>query len=219
MQSKLAVATTFYLQRLHNIQRCTAQHLVFFIRKSYCRRYYNRIPCVHPYWVKVFHRANGNDIGMGITDDLKLNFFPARDILLNQYLSDRRQTQTIFCNLMQFFWIVRNPTAGTTQRKGRTYNDRIENFLRIAQCILHCLYYLGGNAWLADAEHRVFKNLPVFCLINSFWVSAQKLYAVALQKSFLGQLHGQGKTCLTAQSRENTVWLFNFNDSLHDIQI
>ena len=46
---------------------------------------------------------------------------------------------------MQFFWIVRNPTTGTTQRKGRTYNDRIENFLRMPVCSASRQLWICGN--------------------------------------------------------------------------
>ena len=66
---------------------------------------------------------NGDDVALGVTVDLKLDFLPTGDTFFYQDLGDWGQTQTVSCDLSEFFFIVSATTAGTTQGKSRTEDN------------------------------------------------------------------------------------------------
>ena len=92
--------------------------------------------------VEVFHRADGDNVALCVTDNLELDFLPARNTLFNKYLCDRRKTQTVCCNLVQFILAICNTAACTAERERRTYNYGIVYNLGKIQSVLNGFNYL-----------------------------------------------------------------------------
>ena len=218
MECKLAVASAFDFQLRNDVQSSGTQHLVFFICQCNSRSNDNRVTGMDTNRVEVFHRADGDDIVLSVTDDLELDFLPAGDTLFNQNLGNRGETQTVCCDIPQLSFVLSDTAAGTTQRKCRTNDNRVvDNFCKIDR-ILNCCYDLGRNDRLIDCFHRILKALSVLCFVDSFGVSTQQLDAVLIQKSALGQFHRKGQTGLSTEGRQQRVGFFNLNDAFADIQ-
>ena len=83
MKRKLTVTTALYLQFRNNIQRRCSEHLIFPVRKSYGRCNYNAVAGMNANRIKIFHRTNGYNITLTVSDNFKLNLLPAAYALLN----------------------------------------------------------------------------------------------------------------------------------------
>ncbi len=71
--------------------------------------------------VEVFHRADRNDVALGIANYLKLDFLPAGNTFFNQNLSDRGKTQAVLRDVAQFFFMCAIPPPVPPRVKaGRT---------------------------------------------------------------------------------------------------
>ena len=66
MQGKLTVTATFYLQGRNDVQGSCPQHLIFFIRKGYCRSHNDTVSSMNTNWVKVLHGTDGDDVAGGV---------------------------------------------------------------------------------------------------------------------------------------------------------
>ena len=168
--------------------------------------------------IHIFHAADRDAVSLGISNHFKLDLFPTGDTLLHQDLRDRRHTQTIGRDLLHLLHIVRDTTAGSPQCERRTNDHRIADLIRECQRRLQIIHNLRRNAGFADRKHRILEHLPVFRLINGIRTSAQKTHAMAFQKTFLRQLHGQGQASLSTQRRQNAVRLLLLDDPLHGFQ-
>ena len=169
--------------------------------------------------VDVFHRADGDDVALGVADDLKLDLLPAGDALLNQDLGDWGEAQAVAGNLTELLLVVGDTAAGAAHGEGRTDDDRVVNLLDELQTVLNGVDYLGRDAGFADLFHGVLEHLAVLRLVDGGRFGAQQLNVVGIQEAFLCQLHREGKACLSAEVGEDAVRLFDFDDSLDDIQI
>ena len=100
LKCKLTVTAALDLQCLNDIQRRCSQHLIFLVCKRNRRSDNDTVACMNADRVEVFHRADGDNVALCVTDNLELDFLPARNTLFNKYLCDRRKTQTVCCNLV-----------------------------------------------------------------------------------------------------------------------
>ena len=215
MQGELAVASALHPQLVDDIQGGGAQHLVLFVRQSHRRGNDNGVAGVHAHGVQVLHGADGNGIARAVPHDLELDLLPPGDALFHQHLGNGRKGQAVGGNLPQLFRAVDNAAAGAAQGKGRADDNRVADFSGKSLRVLHGGDHLAGHAGLADALHGVLKELPVLRLINGLRARAQQAHMVLLQKTLLGQLHGEGQARLPAKAGENAVRLLLFNDALH----
>ena len=68
--------------------------------------------------VKVLHVADRDDVALGVTHDLVLDFLPAGNALLNEDLMDRGQAQTVCGNFVQLLAVLADAAAGAAHREG-----------------------------------------------------------------------------------------------------
>ena len=164
--------------------------------------------------VKVLHRADGDNIALAVAHDLKFDLLPAGDALFDQHLRDGRKLQTVGGDLDQFFFVADDTAAGTAEGKGRTDDDRITDLSREFERGIHIVDDCGGNDRLADLQHGILEHLAVLRLVDGVGSCAQQLDAVLFQKAFLGELHGERQTCLTAQRGQQAVGTLLADDAL-----
>ena len=174
---------------------------------------------MHADRVDVFHRADGDDVSLGVADDLELDLLPAGDALLNQDLGDWGQAQAVAGNLAELLLIVSNTAASAAHGERRTDDDRVLDLLNEGKTVLDGVDNLGRDAGLADLFHGVLEHLTVLRLVDGGRFGAQEFDVVGIQEAFLCQLHREGKACLSAEVGEDAVRLFDLDDSLDDIQI
>ena len=173
---------------------------------------------MHTNRIKIFHRANCDNVTLSVTNYLELDFFPTADALFNQNLCNRRKAKTILGDVTQHFFVVCNTATSSAQCECRTYNYRITNHFCKCNCIINGFNHLRRNAGLVDLFHGILERLTIFCLVNGQRICAQQLYAVFFQKSLCSKLHGQSQSSLSAHCREQAVRLFNLNDFLDNVQ-
>ncbi len=133
IQRELAVAAAHDAQRRDDVQRGTAQHLIFLVREGQRRGDDDGVAGVHAHWVEVLHGAHGDGVARGIAHDLELDFLPARHGALDEHLGDGRHVQTRAGDLAQLLGAGRRAAARAAQREGRAHDDGIADLLRHGQ--------------------------------------------------------------------------------------
>ena len=108
--------------------------------------------------------------------------------------------------------ICGDAAAAAAQGIGRTDNDRIADILRGPERRVQRFRDLGRNAGLADGLHGIAEFFPVLRFFNGVDGGAQQADAVLIQRAVPAQLHGQGESGLAAQTGQQTVRPFLFND-------
>ena len=168
--------------------------------------------------VKVFHRTDGDDVVLGVTDNLELDFLPARDTLFDQDLGDGGQAETVGRDVDQLFLIVGDTAAGAAQRKGRTDDNGIMDRFCKFNRVFDRRNDLRRDNRLMDSFHRILKALAVLRLVDRFGICTEQLNAVALEEAAFCQLHRKGQTGLAAEGGQKGVGLFDLDDPLADVK-
>ena len=162
--------------------------------------------------IKIFHRADRDDVSIAVAHDLKFDLFPAGDTFLHQNLRDRGKTEPCGSNLAQLCFVNSDAAAGAAEGKGGAHDNRIACRVREGESTLKRRRNDRGNDRLPDRFHGAFKNLTVFGFGNGFRVCAKKCNALLCQKAFLCQLHRKRQAGLTAEGGKNAVRVFFFDD-------
>ena len=199
LERELAVAAALYLEFLDYVDSRGTQHLIFLIGEGHTGSNDDGVAGVYADRVEVLHGADGDDVALAVAHYLELDLLPAGDALLDQDLSDRRKTQSVGGDLVEFLGSLRDTAAGAAQSERRSYDYRVVDNLGKVHCVLDCFNDLGGNTWLTDLLHSVLERLSVLRLVNGFGIGAEQLYAVLRQESALGKFHGERKPGLAAE--------------------
>ena len=162
--------------------------------------------------VYVLHRADGNDVALGIAHGFKLDLFPAGDAALYQDLGDGGGVQTGPGNDAHFSFIGSDAAAAPAQGIGGAHDDGIADIIGSLQGVLQGLGDLGRHAGLVDGQHGIPELLPVFRLLDGLDGGAQQADAEFLQRAVAAQLHGQGQAGLAAKAGNHAVRAFFFDD-------
>ena len=115
VQGELAVTATLDAHLLDDLQCGRAEHLILFVRQSQRRGHDDRVAGVDAHGVKVLHGADRDGRALVVAHDLKLDLFPAEDILFDQDLRDGGVVQTNGTDLPQLFLVVGHAAAAAAQ--------------------------------------------------------------------------------------------------------
>ena len=118
--------------------------------------------------VHILHRADRDNVALGVAHYLELDLLPARYALLDKHLSDGREVQTVARYLAELLLGVYDTAACAAQRECGTNYKRIADALLIGEgnSVLNGVYDEGGYAGLTDGLHRVLEHLSVLCLVD-----------------------------------------------------
>ncbi len=189
MKRKLTVAAALDFEFFNNIYRRSTEHLIFPVCKSYRRRNYDTVSRMNTDGIKIFHRADCDNISLTVADNFEFYLFPSADAFLNQNLRDRRKSESVCGDLVKFSFRTGNSAARSSKSKCRPNDNRIADNLRKLHSVIDILHNFRGNTRLADLLHCIFKSLPVLCLMYRQRVSAQKLDVMLVQKTAFRKLH------------------------------
>ena len=218
VQGELAVAAALDAHGGNDVQCGRAEHLILFIRQSYCGGDDDGVAGMDAYRVEVFHGAHRDHIAAAVAHHLEFHFFPTSDAAFHQNLGNGTQPQASFADTFQIGAVVADAAAAAAQSKSGAHDDRVADFLGKCQRVLQCIDDFGRNHWLADGFHGIFKHLAIFCFVDRIRVCAQQHYIMFLQEPGFGQLHRKGQARLPAQCGQNAVRLFFFDDALNGFQ-
>ena len=167
--------------------------------------------------IQVLHVADGDNVALGVTHDLVLDFLPAGNALLYEDLVDRRQAQTVGGDFMQLLAVLADAAAGAAHGKSRAHDDRVADDLGKVQCVVQILHDFGGDDGLVQLFHRVLEQLAILGAIDGVGLAGQQADTAAVQETAAGQLHGEVQAHLASQVRQDGVGFFFFNDALDDL--
>ena len=94
IMGELHIGSSDDLHGFHDFICLLLQPLLTFLGNGKHRRRTEGISCMHPKRINVFDKTYGNDIVVGITDNLKLKLLPSENGFLHQNLSNQRCLQT-----------------------------------------------------------------------------------------------------------------------------
>ena len=213
IERELAVAAADDVERGDDVQRRAAQHLKLLVRERQRRGDDNAVAGVHADGVEVFHAAHGDDVAGAVAHGLKLDLLPAVDIALDEDLRDRGRIEAGLCDERELLCAVGHAAARTAERERRTDDDGIADAAGYLQRLGHGVRDAGGDGRLADGGHGLLEELAVLGLVDGFGVRADEADVVLLQKALLVELHRERQPRLAAETGEETVGLFLFDDA------
>ena len=155
--------------------------------------------------VNVLHITNRDYIACAVAHHLVLDFLPSGDAALHQHLSHTGKAQSVFQYFSALFRIGGNTAAGTAQSVCGTEHYRIADFFGNLQTMLYILHNIRGCHRLTDFLHGLLEHLAVLGLLDGQGRGADQAHIVFFKETCILQLHGQVKTCLSAQGGQHAV--------------
>src|SRR5436309_1676925 len=142
---------------------------------------------MNAHWIDVFYRADDHHVVCTVPHYLQLEFFPADDTALDKHLADRREIESATDRFLELLPVVRDAAARSTEGECGADDRRESGYLQ------HFESFVDGrrNATLRHGEsnslHCLTKKLPVFSHCDRTRVCPDKLDAVFLENSILGE--------------------------------
>ena len=183
--SKLYICSTDYLNGFHNFIRLFLKSLLTFLRNGEHRRGTEGIPCMDTKRIDILDKAYGYNIVVRVTDNLKLQFFPAQNGLFNQNLPHQTRLQASCTDCLQFFLIINQTATGTAHRISRAQNHRISKLIGNSKCFLHRVSHLASRHFNSQLIHGFLKLYTVLATLNGIYLNTDDLDAVFVQNSCL----------------------------------
>ena len=121
----------------HDRQCHVAHHLILAVTERLCGGHRDAVARVDAHRVKVLDGADDDHIVLAIPHHLQFVLLPAKDGLLHQHLARGGGGQSSGNDVVQLFGGVRDAASGTSQRKGRTDDERVGGGFRKSKGILH----------------------------------------------------------------------------------
>ena len=219
IQCQLYVTATTYAQFTNDIDRCLTEHTQFSFGKGLSRSNYNGVTGMYANGVNVFHGAYGNAVVSSVTNYFEFDFFPTSNAAFNQALTDGAVAQAFLYDINQFIFIVSNTATSTTQGVSGANNQGIANLTTKFASSHDGFNDDTFRNRLVNFFHCFFEQLTVFATFNSGDLSAKKFYIIFSENAFFFQSQCQVQTNLTAQSSEQGVRTFTFNNIFYEFNI
>ncbi len=105
-----------------------AQLLVFAIGQGEAGGHGDGVTGVHADRVDVLDRADDHDVVVAVAHQFELEFLPAFDALLQQYLVGRRVMQAGAGDAVQLLLVVRDAGAEASHGEARAHHQRVSEF-------------------------------------------------------------------------------------------
>ena len=155
--------------------------------------------------VEVFHTCYGEAVVVGVADYLEFDFFPTFQGFFHQDLLGERERT--FSQFDKRFLVRTDTAAQTTQSISRAYHYRISDFAGSFQGIFHAFHSVALRSFHRNFIQLLHKEVAVFRVHDSLYRSTvQVKFRTAVQRS------------LSAESQQNTVRLFFFDDFFYEIR-
>ena len=189
--------------------------LILFVSQSQCGCHGNTVPGMHTHRIKVLNGTDDDAVIFLVTDNFHLILFPSKQRLFNQNLVDRTRFQSQLCELFIFVNIVRNTASPARKGKRGTDNQRKADLFGSLHRFIHIVSILTFRKIHADFDHRLFKRLPVFTLLNRFGMRSQKFYTI--QHPFFIHCHRNIQCSLSTHGRQDGIDFLFFDNLVNHI--
>ena len=169
---------------------------------------------MHADRVDVLHRADRDGFAGSVAHGLELDLLPPGNGLFDQHLRDGGQIKPRSRDRDEFLGVGGDAAAGPAERERRTDDDGIPDPLCDGKTLVDRRRDVGGNAGLPDLLHRFLEEFAVLRPVDGGDVGSEEPHARRFQEALFFELHRQGQTCLSAQSRKQSVGLLAQDDAL-----
>ena len=180
---ELDVCSADHLDGFHDVVRVFLKTLLgIFGNCKHWRRAIG-VAGVNTHRVDVFDEADRDHVVFCITDNFKLQFFPADDGFLNQDLTDEARGYAAVGDQPQFFEVIHNSSAGAAHRIGRSDHHRVTHLGGDFFRFFNRGCGLASGHLNSQLVHGFFKCDPVLAPFNGVYLYPDDLYIVFLQNA------------------------------------
>ena len=179
VQSKLNVAPTCErADRVHHPNRLIAHSLILGIREGERWGDRDRVPSMYACRVEVLDGANHHEVAVGISQQFKLEFFPAVDALFDQHLVDRTAVQAMAQGFIKVLFLLNKASAGSAKCVGRANNQWEAYVLGDLFALKERLGHVRVRHVDSDLDHQQAKLIAVFGRLDGMQIRADYAYVV-----------------------------------------
>ena len=178
-----------------------------------------RIARMHAHRVDVLDGADGDELSLGIADDLELELLPAQDALLDQDLGDRGRGQAAGDRGLELVDVVDQATAGAAHGVGGAQHTRVAELLGDLDGFLDRVRDAAAGHLDAELGHRVLELLAILAALDGIDLDADDLDAVLVEDARLGKLARKVEAGLAAQVGKQRVGTFERDDLLEALDV
>ena len=116
-------------------------------------------------------------------------------------------------NCLQFFAIVGNASASTTEGKGWTDNQRIgADFFCDLKDLIDRVGGTGVGNLKSDLKHDLLEEGPVFATFDGICIGSDQTDSMFFEHAVVNELHGGIQGGLTTQCREKSIRFLSYDD-------
>ena len=164
--------------------------------------------------VNIFNKTYSDHIAVCITDDFELEFFPAEDGFLNEYLTDQAGLQTAGADCLQLLFVVYETAAGTAHRICRAQDYRIAQTISNRECLIYAVRHLTACHLDPDGIHGFLELNTILTTFNRVYLDTDDLNTVFFQNTGTCQLCTQVQTGLATEVWQQCIRTFLGDDLL-----
>ena len=202
---------------LENGDGVVAEVLKLFIGKRLSWSNGNGVSCVDAHWIEVLDGADNNTVTCGIAHDLHLNFFPALNGLLYQYLVLWRKQKALLNNLYELFWGVCNAATCTAKGEAWTNNHRISQLSNNALGVFHGVSDVCASNLQTNVLDCLAEELTVLTGTNGLQVAADDLDVVLVKNACFTKANSAVQSSLSAHVWQKCVRALALNDASYGL--
>jgi len=115
------------------------------------------------------------------------------------------ELERVLHDLAKFRLVVGKAAAGAAQCKGRAQHDRVADFGRRGQPLVHALGDPALQHRLAQRQAQLLELLAVLGLFDAGKAGAEDLHLALVEHALAGQLHGEVEPRLPAEAGDDGV--------------
>ncbi len=143
---------------------------------------------MHAHGINVLDKTDGNHLVLGIAHHFELQFFPAQDRFLDQYLTDEACRNAAAGNGAEFLDVVNQTTSGSPQAVCRPNDHRIAELIGNRFSLLDAVSRCAPGHIDVEPLHGILEGYSVLPALDGIDIHADDLDAVFLEHALASQL-------------------------------
>ncbi len=191
-----------------------AHALIFLVGQSLRGSDSDGVPGVNAHWIEILDGADDHEVVAVIAHDFELVFFPTEDGFFDERFVNGAHIESVGDGFAKFFFVVGDGATGAAERERRANDERKAELIAEAQGVLCVIDERGRGHFETDFAAGVLEPQAVFGDFDGAQRSANHFDFVLFENSAFGELDGEIKRSLTANSRQERVRFFAFENLL-----